>query len=168
MPYTIDRDIEDVKAQQLKTILGKHFITKIMEADLQEGQDFGIYSVKPFNVGVRLRRFKHFIKDARARDMTKFCFGHVQKIVYCIMPRQCFAHEQKIIDCIMKSMFDTCVEDRLMQSRSLHDSRHFHDRIIPGQESDGEVAASTIVSTPSILSTIVGIPPFHKKYSGIL
>ena len=67
-----------------------------MEADLQEGQDFGIYSVKPFNVGVRLRRFEHFIKDARAHDMTKFCFGHVQKIVYCIMPRQYFVHEQKI------------------------------------------------------------------------
>jgi len=41
-----------------------------MEADLKEGQDFGIYSVKPFNVGVRLRRFEHFIKDARAREFT--------------------------------------------------------------------------------------------------
>jgi len=60
MSYSKDRRIEDVKSQLIKNILGQHFITKIVEADLQEGQDFGIYSLKPFNVGVRLRRFKHF------------------------------------------------------------------------------------------------------------
>lgn len=65
MTYAIDRRIEDVKAQLIKNILAQSFIRKIEKADLEEGQDFGIYSVKPFNVGVRLRRFKHFQKYNR-------------------------------------------------------------------------------------------------------
>ena len=60
MTYNIDRRIEDTKAKQVKHILGEHLITKIENADLEEAQDFGIYSVKPFNIGVRLRRFKYF------------------------------------------------------------------------------------------------------------
>jgi hypothetical protein len=60
MPYNKDREIENKFAPQIKTILAQHFITKNVEADLKEGQDFGIYCLKPFNVGVRLRTFEYF------------------------------------------------------------------------------------------------------------
>lgn len=60
MTYSADRDIEDKKAGLIRKVLAKHFITKIEKADLEEGQDFGIYHLKPFNVGVRLRRFQYF------------------------------------------------------------------------------------------------------------
>jgi len=60
MTYTRDRKIEDEKARLIKNILAQYFITKDIQADLEEAQDFGIYQVKPFNIGVRLRRFEYF------------------------------------------------------------------------------------------------------------
>lgn len=65
MSYSKDRRIEDMKSQLIKNVLGQHFISKIEQADLEEAQDFGIYHVKPFNVGVRLRRFEHFKRFSR-------------------------------------------------------------------------------------------------------
>lgn len=56
----MDRKIETDKSRLIKNILGQHFITQIVQADLEEAQDFGIYHVKPFSVGVRLRRFTYF------------------------------------------------------------------------------------------------------------
>jgi len=60
LTYAIDRKIETDKSRLIKNILGQHFITQIVQADLEEAQDFGIYHVKPFSVGVRLRRFQYF------------------------------------------------------------------------------------------------------------
>lgn len=41
----------------VRSILARQFIVRDVKADLEEGTDFLIYSVQPFRVGVRLRRF---------------------------------------------------------------------------------------------------------------
>ena len=52
--------LETKFSNEIKAILGQSFIEKDIEADLQKGQDFAIYNVKPFKVAVRLRRFTYF------------------------------------------------------------------------------------------------------------
>jgi len=44
-----------------KAILAEHFITRDITADLEEATDFAIFHVKPFRIGVRLRRFSYFL-----------------------------------------------------------------------------------------------------------
>lgn len=60
MPYSHDREVEDIFTLSIKKILADHFITKKEVADLEEAQDFAIYNIRPFSVAVRLRRYEYF------------------------------------------------------------------------------------------------------------
>lgn len=62
MPYDDDRAIEDSFSSQIKYILAQHFISKDINQDLEQAQDFGVYRVNPFTVAVRLRGFQYFRK----------------------------------------------------------------------------------------------------------
>lgn len=45
---------------QIKTILADQFITKDIDADMEQATDFAIYAVNPFKVAVRLRRYEFY------------------------------------------------------------------------------------------------------------
>ncbi len=60
--YKKDRRIEDKFSKTLKSILGNVFIGNDINKDLNEGTDFLTFTVKPFTVGVRLRRYKYYKK----------------------------------------------------------------------------------------------------------
>lgn len=60
--YENDRAIEDKFSKVIKAILGNCFFVKDVEMDLKEGTDFLTYTIKPFKVAVRLRRFSMFVK----------------------------------------------------------------------------------------------------------
>ena len=60
MTFDKDFSLEHKFEPQIKRILADQFITKDVTADLEKGQDFAIYKVEPFTVGVRLRRYKYY------------------------------------------------------------------------------------------------------------
>lgn len=62
MNYKTDRAIEDKFSKIIKAILGNYFFVKDIEMDTKQGTDFLTYTIKPFKVAVRLRRFPMFLK----------------------------------------------------------------------------------------------------------
>jgi len=58
--YDHDICLERKFARQIKAILGCQFITQSVDHDLHNGTDFEIFIVKPFTVGVRLRRVGYY------------------------------------------------------------------------------------------------------------
>lgn len=66
MPYSEkDASLETRFATEIKQILGEVFIQKDVKADLEQATDFAIFTIKPFKVGVRLRRFEYYRKFSR-------------------------------------------------------------------------------------------------------
>lgn len=70
MSYIIDRALEDQHSTEIKNILGNYFIQKREVDDLEKGTDFAIYYIKPFSVGIRLRRYNQFIKNDYKNEFT--------------------------------------------------------------------------------------------------
>ena len=62
MGYDFDIQLELKFDRMIKAILGNVFIGKDAQMDRQQATDFLIYSVKPFKVAVRLRRYNYFLK----------------------------------------------------------------------------------------------------------
>lgn len=60
--YKIDRAIEDKFSKIIKAILGNYFFVKDIEMDTKQGTDFLTYTIKPFKVAVRLRRYPMYLK----------------------------------------------------------------------------------------------------------
>jgi hypothetical protein len=46
--------------KNIKMILANQFITKDIQMDLKKGTDFLIFNIKPFKIGVRLRRYSYY------------------------------------------------------------------------------------------------------------
>lgn len=63
--FARDLSLEQQFAKQIKSILGCYFITQSSEADLQQATDFAVFTVKPFKVGVRLRRYDYWCRYPR-------------------------------------------------------------------------------------------------------
>jgi len=59
MGYATDIGLELRFTKTIKGILGNCFIVQDPQHDRQEGTDFEIFTVQPFKVGVRLRRFAY-------------------------------------------------------------------------------------------------------------
>lgn len=57
--YQKDLELEKKFCKVIKAILGNFFISSDVEADRLTGTDFAIFTVSPFRVGVRLRRWKY-------------------------------------------------------------------------------------------------------------
>jgi len=70
-----DRNMElETKFQTtIKSILGNQFITKDITADLKEATDFAIFTVNPFRVGVRLRRYDYYKNPKYRKQFTIRC-----------------------------------------------------------------------------------------------
>jgi hypothetical protein len=60
LSFQTDSRLETTFTPEIKTILADLFIQKHVFADLNEATDFAIFTVKPFRVGVRLRRYEFF------------------------------------------------------------------------------------------------------------
>jgi len=60
MTFEKDWSLEHKFESEIKNILADQFITKNIEADLEQATDFAIYTVEPFKVAVRLRRYDYF------------------------------------------------------------------------------------------------------------
>ena len=58
--FTTDRHLEAQFADEIRRILADSFIKQDVTADLSEATDFAIFTVKPFKVAVRLRRYDYF------------------------------------------------------------------------------------------------------------
>ena len=65
-----DMNLERKFERQLKAILGNQFIGKEVVADLREGTDFAIFNIRPFRVGVRLRRYKYYNNLKYRKEFT--------------------------------------------------------------------------------------------------
>ena len=59
MGYETDIGLERKHAKMIKAILGTVFITQDEIADKHRGTDFAVFTVTPFTVGVRLRRYRY-------------------------------------------------------------------------------------------------------------
>ena len=70
MTYPVDRVLEDQHSIEIKNILGNFFIRKKEIDDLEKGTDFAIYFIERFSVGIRLRRYKQFIKKDYKNEFT--------------------------------------------------------------------------------------------------
>ena len=55
-----DWSLEHKFEPQIKAILADQFITKDIDADMEQATDFAIYVIKPFKVAVRLRRYDYY------------------------------------------------------------------------------------------------------------
>ncbi len=60
--YKKDIRLEQQFAETMKMILGRYFIRQDVEADLHSGTDFAVFTIKPFRVAARLRRFQYYGK----------------------------------------------------------------------------------------------------------
>lgn len=63
--YQTKRDMQlEIKfKKKIKMILAEQFIIKDRKMDLEKGTDFLIVNINPFKVGVRLRRYKYYVKN---------------------------------------------------------------------------------------------------------
>jgi len=57
--FDVDSRLEYKFAKTIKSILGNQFISKDIEADLNEGTDFLVFRLEPIRVACRLRRFQY-------------------------------------------------------------------------------------------------------------
>ena len=57
-------------SQQLKAILGQQFIVEDIDEDQKRGTDFLVFSIKPFRVGVRLRRWYVYSNERYRNQFT--------------------------------------------------------------------------------------------------
>lgn len=60
MGYRHDIKLEHKFTRMIKAILGNYFIGQDPIHDRKQGTDFEVFTVHPFTVGVRLRRFHYF------------------------------------------------------------------------------------------------------------
>jgi len=58
--YETDIGLERRFSKTIKAILGNAFISQDPQHDKAEGTDFEIFTVNPFRVGVRLRRYQYW------------------------------------------------------------------------------------------------------------
>lgn len=65
-----DLQLESKLDKEIRNILSDVFITKDAQLDLKEGTDFLIYSVNPFKIGVRLRRYKFYLNENYRTQFT--------------------------------------------------------------------------------------------------
>jgi len=70
MNYEYNIQLERRYSKIIKAILGNQFITQNAIMDRQEGTDFAILTVKPFKVGVRLRRYKYYQNPEYRKQFT--------------------------------------------------------------------------------------------------
>lgn len=68
--YDINITLERKFTKTLKAILGFQFITQDPILDKQEGTDFAIMEIKPFKVGVRLRRYRYYKNMDYRKEFT--------------------------------------------------------------------------------------------------
>lgn len=68
--FNTDSQIEYKFSKVIKGILGNYFINKDITQDLKQGTDFSVFTVTPFRVAVRLRRFDQYIKPGYKDEFT--------------------------------------------------------------------------------------------------
>lgn len=68
--YEKDIQLELRFADKIKEILGKQFITKDKEWDVEKATDFLVFTIKPLRVAVRLRRYSQYLKAGYKEEFT--------------------------------------------------------------------------------------------------
>ena len=68
--YEKNITLERKFSRKIKAILGNQFIVQDPILDQYEGTDFAIMTVKPFKVGVRLRRYKYWLNSKYREQFT--------------------------------------------------------------------------------------------------
>ena len=105
MGYSQEIYLEQRFTPTIKAILGCQFITQVVDHDLHNATDFEMFIVKPFTVGVRLRRFKYYrafkdqftirwaVSSGAMTEIDKIRSGLVDYILYGFVNKE----EDKII-----------------------------------------------------------------------
>ena len=68
--FNRDKELEQRFSRTIKAILGNQFISQNEIEDLQNGTDFLLLKAHQFRIGVRLRRYRHYLHKNRREDFT--------------------------------------------------------------------------------------------------
>lgn len=127
----------------MKAILGNQFITQDVEMDTTEGTDFAVVTIKPFKVGIRLRRFNQWLQPGYREQFTirwslptgneteiQIMKGFVRYILYGFVDE----NEKHIIQYFIGDLFIF----RMNEPKPLH--------IFPNKEAGGSMLAVYAIS----------------------
>lgn len=143
--YETDIVLEHRFAKVIKAILGNYFIGQDPIHDKKRGTDFEIFSVEPFTVGVRLRRYTYL---AWAGNEFTLRWSRPSGV-----PTEIHKIRAGYVDYILYGFVDA--EQKKIEQYFLGDLRIFRENeprpigVYPNNPPDSELAAYSLDNMPS-------------------